>query len=421
MNNHFHFAGIDTTLLAKKYKTPLYVYNKTKIKDNIHSVEKNFLEQYPNTKAFYASKAFLTLEMARIIKASKLDIDVASMGECFIALKAGIAPARVLYHGNNKSLEELTYAIKNDIGRIVVDNMQELRTLNQLSILYQKKTSILVRFSPRLHKVYTHKNIQTGHKTSKFGFNLDTQLEEVLTLVKSNELIQFLGIHFHVGSQLHTNSNHLEAIDIVFNYIKTIKLNHNITIKELNIGGGFGIKYNKDDNPLSIEEFTTPAMEKITSLSTLIGIELPLVAIEPGRSIIGDAAITLYKVGTTKEKDSHSSYLTINGGMTDNLRVALYDGKYECDIANKYSQEKDHTYTIVGNACESTDIMIKDIKLPKAEHNDIIAVYSTGAYEHSLSNNFNKMLKPCVLMIENKRIEIIQRRETLEDLIHRDK
>lgn len=421
MNNHFYFAGCDTTVLAKKYQTPLYIYDKNKIKGNIKEVETQFLDQYPHTKAFYASKAFLTLEMARIINNSRFDIDVASMGECFIVLKAGINPSRVLYHGNNKTLVELTYAIKNDIGRIVVDNIQELLTISQLSTLYQKETNILIRFSPKLKKVYTHKNIQTGHKTSKFGFNLDTQLDDIISLIKKNSLIHLLGIHFHVGSQLHTNVNHLEAIDIVFDYIKVLKDNYGITIKELNIGGGFGIKYNKNDIPLPIEEFTNPAMEKIIQLSKQIDIPLPLVAIEPGRSIVGETAITLYKVGTTKEKDSHSSYLTINGGMTDNLRVALYDGKYECDIANKYNQEKDHTYTIVGNACESTDVMIKDIALPQAVHNDIIVVHSTGAYEHSLANNFNKMLRPCVLMIDNNMVEVIQRRETLEDLINRDK
>jgi diaminopimelate decarboxylase len=421
MNNHFHFGGIDITTLANKYKTPLYVYNKSRITENIENVEKNFLEVYDNTKAFYASKAFLTLEMARIINTSKLDIDVASMGECYIALTAGINPSRILYHGNNKSLEELTYAIKNDVGRIVVDNIQELKTLNQLSILYQKKVNILIRFSPKLQKVYTHQNIQTGHKTSKFGFNLDTQLGDIFKIILDNQFIHFLGIHFHVGSQLHTNKNHLDAIDIVFNYIKDIKDKYSISISELNIGGGFGIKYNQEDIPLNIEDFTNPAMEKIELLSKSLQLKRPLVAIEPGRSIVGDAAVTLYKVGTTKQKDSQSSYLTINGGMTDNLRVALYDGKYECDIANKYTSKKDYTYTIVGNACESTDVMIQNISLPKAEHNDIIVVYSTGAYEHSLSNNFNKMLKPCVLMIENENVTVIQRRQTLDDLILRDK
>lgn len=421
MNKHFIFEGHDTVSLAQVFGTPLYVYSRPLIQENIKKVEMNFLDKHKNTKAYYASKAFLTLEMARIIRDSKLGIDVASSGELYIALQGGINPENILYHGNYKSEEELLYALNSDVGKIVVDNLRELALLNELSINLQKEVNILIRFSPQLKEVYTHKNIQTGHKTSKFGFNLNVELDPIIEIVKNNKYLNFLGIHFHVGSQLHTNKNHLEAIDIVFNYIKTLKEDYSIIIKELNIGGGFGIKYNCNDHPISIEEFTDPSIEKIKDLSKQLNIETPTVTIEPGRSIVGETAVTLYKVGTTKQKDNNSRYLTINGGMTDNLRVALYDGKYECDISNKYRKDKNELYTIVGNACESTDVMIKDVSLPLAMSNDILVVHNTGAYEHSLSNTFNKMTRPCVLMVDTDDVKVIERRESLKDLISRQK
>ncbi len=413
------FDGVDVVALSENHPTPFYLYSKKMIKDRLEIVENVFLNQYPNTDAFYASKAFLCLEMARIIKDSKLGIDVASMGEMFIALKAGISPDKILMHGNNKSSSELLYALEHKIGRIVVDNLVELKLINTLSTKYNLEVNILIRFSPKLNEVHTHKFIQTGHKTSKFGFDLDNDLDEIFKIVNSNDLIHFLGIHFHVGSQLNTFKNHLEATSIVFKYIKLMKDEYHYITEELNIGGGYGIQYLDTDTKLPLEGFVKPVMNLINDLSVRIDIKRPKVVIEPGRSIVGECAITVYEVGYTKKKTNEKEFLAINGGMTDNLRVALYNGKYSCDIANKMNVLKNHSYDIVGNACESTDLMIKDALLPKVARGDLLVVYNTGAYEHSLANNFNKMLRPEVLLIDGS-VKTIQRRETLSDLIRRD-
>lgn len=418
-NNILHFEGVDVLELAKTYKTPLYVYSENRITKRIKEVEESLLLKYPNTYAFYASKAFLNLEMARMIQDSLLGIDVASLGECFIALKGGIDPSNILYHGNNKSDEELIFILENNIGRVVVDNVYELERLALFTKKYSKSVDILIRFSPQLKKIHTHKNIQTGHKTSKFGFDLNTEQKNIIDILSKFDRVRFLGFHFHVGSQLQTNENHLEAIDEVFDYIQLFKEEYNITTKELNIGGGFGVYYTKNDSPLCLSSFIDPAMKKIESLSKKIHMDMPSVLIEPGRFIVAESAVTLYEVGSIKTRD-HKNIMAINGGMTDNLRVALYDGKYEASLGLKREGECD-TYNVVGNVCESTDVMIKDIQLSPVKEKDVLAVFSTGAYEQSLSNNFNKILRPAVVMIKDGVSRVIQRRETLEDLIVRDK
>lgn len=418
-DNNLQFAGVDVCDIATKYGTPLYMYDQNMIEENIETVNNSFLMKYPNTKAYYAAKAFLTMKMAKIIASSSLGIDVASMGECYIAMKAGIDPSRILFHGNNKSYDELEYSIKNGIGRIVIDSLRELDDLIEITTRLERSVRILVRFSPKLNKIETHKNIQTGHKASKFGVNLDSHIDEIADRVRNSIYIDFAGFHFHVGSQLKTNRHHLEAISEIFPHIQYLKDNYGIVCNEIDIGGGYGIAYVKGDEALPLSKFVDDAMLKIQTLCIKSNIPMMSVAIEPGRSIVGTTAITLYQVGTVKKTPQHS-LIAINGGMTDNLRVALYQATYEAVVANKADLAASDTYTIVGNACESTDIMIKNIQLPKTETGDILAVLNTGAYEHSLSNNFNKMLRPCVLMVHNKKVEIIQRREILEDLLRRD-
>jgi diaminopimelate decarboxylase len=417
-NNVLFFEGVSTIDVAKQYHTPLYVYSQHKIEDKIEEIKNVFLHKYPSTYAFYASKAFLNLEMARIIKDSVLGMDVASMGECFIALKAGIEPHRILYHGNNKSIEELQYIVEHKIGRVVVDNLDELEQLCLITNEQQNPLPILIRFSPQLHQILTHKNIQTGHKASKFGFDLNHELEQVASIISTHSSIDFRGFHFHVGSQLFTNQHHLEAIDEVFEYIRILKEQYDIITTELNIGGGFGIYYNKNDKPLSLSTFIDPSMKKIQQLSARHNLKMPSVLIEPGRFIVGEAAITLYEVGSIKKRNN-KVIASVHGGMTDNLRVALYDGIYEASPSYIREGSK-QTYTIVGNVCESTDVMIKDITLSPLEPCDFLTVFSTGAYEQSLSNNFNKMLRPAIVMIKDGKPRLIQRRETNQDLIARD-
>lgn len=417
-NGVLYFGGVNVAELASKYQTPLYVYSEDLIQKKIKEVEDSLIKKYSNSKAFYASKAFLNMEMARMIKKSKLGIDVASLGECFIALEAGIESQRILYHGNNKSDEELEYIVHHNIGRVVVDNLYELKRLSELLKQHSQTQDILLRFSPKLKKVHTHKNIQTGHKTSKFGFDLTTELNSIITILKENCNLNFLGFHFHVGSQLQTNENHLEAIDEVFEFIKIFKSKYTVITQELNIGGGYGVCYTKEDSPLPLHSFIDPAISKIKELSQRYDVIEPSILIEPGRFIVAESAITLYQVGNIKRREN-KNILAINGGMTDNLRVALYDGIYESTLAQK-REGKTIMYDIVGNVCESTDVMIRNQILPPVKSKDVLVVFSTGAYEQSLANNFNKIRRPAVVFVKDKISRVVQKRESLEDLIKRD-
>jgi diaminopimelate decarboxylase len=371
---------------------------------------------YPNTTAYYASKAFLTLEMAKIIKNTNLNCDVASIGEAYISLEAGITSDRLLFHGNNKTVEEYTFIFENNIKKVVIDNIDELKLLDNLTTTHQKDIHILIRTNPKLQKINTHKRISTGHKESKFGMDLSIHLQDIIELSNNNPYIHLDGFHMHLGSQLKSNQNHLDALDYMFQIIVKCKENYNILIKELNIGGGYGVNYHQTDHYPNFLSFIKPVMNKIRAFINETYQTPFTVSIEPGRMIVASTAITLYNIGYSKPP-----YLTINGGMTDNLRVALYQSTYDLDIANKINHLKDHTYTIVGNACESTDIMFKNVSLPKAETNDTLIVYHTGAYEESLANNFNKMLKPAIVMLDNKKHYLIKKRETLNDLLSRER
>ena len=420
-DNILYFGGLNTLDLADKYKTPLYVYDESIIDNKIENIKNVFLNKYKNVEVYYASKAFLNLTMGRIIKKSGFGIDVASMGELFIALKAEIDPLKIMFHGNNKSLDEIEYALTNNVNKFVVDNYNELINLNRLAKKLNRNVNVLIRISPMLLEIDTHDNIATGQADSKFGINLDrSNVNKIFSYGLKSEFINILGIHFHVGSQLHTNGHVVDAINITFRLLKELKEIHNFKCKELNVGGGFGIYYTKKDKVKPLKYFIEAIYQTVSDNVQEYRLEFPKIVIEPGRYIVGESAITLYTVGTIKEIPNIRNYAAIDGGMTDNLRVALYQAEYDVVVANKPSENNTTTYTIVGKACESTDKMFKDVELPKLEYGDILAVYSTGAYENSLANNFNKMLKPATILIGKNSPTIIQKRETLDDLIRND-
>ncbi len=421
LKNTLYFGGQNTVELACEFRTPLYVYNESIIKNRIENINQQFINKYNNVDVFYASKAFLNLEMAKIINESNLGIDVASMGELFIALKGGFNPKRIMMHGNNKSIEELTYAIDNNVGRIVVDNYNELITIERIAKKSRKIVKVLIRISPMLSTINTHKNISTGQADSKFGISLEqSDIDKVFRFGIDSSHIEIKGIHFHVGSQIHLNQNVVDAINITFELIDYLKSKFNFVCKELDVGGGFGIYYTKCDKVKPIEYFLDAIHKTVSKNIEKYNLLLPKIIIEPGRYIVGEAAITLYTVGAVKKISNIRNYAAVDGGMTDNLRVALYQAKYDVMVANKASLDCAETYTIVGKACESTDKMFEDVLLPKLEYGDILAVFSTGAYENSLSNNFNKILKPATILIRNDKPFVIQKREKLEDLIKND-
>ncbi len=416
-----YFNGCNTEELAKKYGTPLYVISEDCIREKCRELRESFIEKYDNTKAFYASKAFLTLEMCKIIKEEGMGIDVVSGGELFVAIRAGIDPKDVMFHGNNKTIAELKMAIEYGVGRIVVDSVDELKVLEELAGNAKKTVDILFRITPNI-ECNTHRYISTGQKDSKFGIPLDDNIiKEAIIIAKTSKNINFKGIHFHVGSQLFDNRSHIKAVENAIRLIKMLKDELAVEVEELNVGGGFGIKYLENDNPKPLSYFVDAIMEVIKNDISKNNLKMPRVFIEPGRWMVGEAGITLYTVGTIKNIPGVRTYVSIDGGLPDNPRTALYTAKYQGYIVNKMDEKRDNTVTIAGKCCESGDILIWDLMIPRSiERGDILAVMSTGAYNYSMASNYNKIPKPAVVMIKDGEERVIVRRESYEDLISKD-
>jgi len=414
---NFHFAGMDTVYLAKKYGTPLYIVSEDYILDRLQEIKREFLQKYENTEMFYASKAFLTKEMARIIKREKIGMDVVSGGELYTAMEVGFPPDKIIFHGNNKIPDELDMAVKYGIGRIIVDNLYELMLLNDIGKEYNKNISILFRITPGVNS-HTHRYMQTGQVDSKFGIPLsEGVIFKAIEKAMNLNNINLLGFHFHIGSQITDNITYIEAIKNVTKLMKEVKEKFNFSTKELNVGGGYGIKYVKDEEGKSIHYYTDAMMNEIFIKCKLYGLEIPKVVIEPGRWVVGEAGITLYTIGSIKEIPGVRTYASIDGGMTDNPRPSLYQAKYKGIIANKIHKEPTRKVTIAGKCCESGDVLIWDLEVPPIEAGDILAVLSTGAYNYSMSSNYNKIPKPAVVMIKKGIDRLIVKRETYDEML----
>ena len=418
--NNYKFAGYDTVELAKKYSTPLYLISEEKIRERCREIKKDFLDPYPGTKAAYASKAFLTLAMCKIIEDEGLWLDVVSGGELYTAIKADFPRARIIFHGNNKSSEEIEMAIDNGVGRIVIDNVEEISLIEEISRKKDRKIKTLIRIAPGVGGK-THKYISTGQKDSKFGIPLEA--EKINYAVKSSmesEYMDLMGFHFHIGSNLFDNESYIEAIQHVFEIYRDLRDRFGFEAREINTGGGFGIYYTEDDHVKPLKFFTDSIMKAVRENSENFGLNMPDVIIEPGRWIIGEAGMTLYTIGTVKEIQGLRTYASVDGGMPDNPRPSLYDAKYHAILANKYQEEIDKSVTIAGKCCETGDILIWDIELPKVERGDILGVKSTGAYNHSMASNYNKLPRPAVVLLTKEDSHIIVKRESYEDLIRND-
>lgn len=414
---NFKFAGCDTVYLAKKYGTPLYIMSEDYIIERIEEIKNNFLKKHKNVEAVYASKAFLTKEMARIIKREGIGMDVVSGGELYTAMMVDFPSEKIVFHGNNKSFDELEMAVNYGVGRIVVDNLYELTLLSDIAKKYNKTINILYRITPGVNS-HTHKYIQTGQVDSKFGMPIGgNRIFEAIEKAINLGNINLLGFHFHIGSQILDNITHLEAIRIVTKLMKDVKDKFGLETKELNTGGGYGIQYSKDEERKPISFYTDSIMEEIKTNCKKYNLELPKVIIEPGRWIVGEAGMTLYTIGSIKEIPGIRTYASVDGGMADNPRPSLYDAKYYGIIANKVNKEPNQVVTIAGKCCETGDILIWDLKVPEIEAGDILAVFSTGAYNYSMASNYNKLPKPAVVMIRNGIARLVVKRETYEDML----
>lgn len=415
---HLEIGGCDTVYLAKEYGTPLIIYDEQLIRERCRTFKEVLDKEEVISHLSYACKAFCSLAIVQLMDEEGLGLDVVSGGELYTALQAGFPPYRIHFHGNNKSEEEIRMAVSEGIGAIVIDNFFEIDLLESILSQYGKRMNILLRVTPGIH-ASTHQYIQTGQEDSKFGFDLSSgQVELALERILANDLFHFLGFHMHIGSQIFGFEGFIAAIDKMVRFLEdhpTI-----LPFSVLNLGGGFGIQYVSEDHPKPLEEVLHETIHHVKGAFLSRGWPLPEIWFEPGRSLVGEAGTTLYRVGSMKEIPGIRKYVAVDGGMSDNLRPSLYQAKYEAMVANRAFEEANHLYTIAGKLCESGDILIKDAKLPEVHPGDLLAVFATGAYGYSMANNYNRMLRPAVLFVRDGKEELIIRRETYEDLIRNE-
>lgn len=417
---HLEIGGCDTVELAKRFGTPLYIMDEAHIRDICRQYHSSFVEGMENTEVIYASKAFSTLAMCRIIDEEGLGLDVVSGGELYTALQANFPAARIYFHGNNKSREELAMAINAGVGRIVVDNFYEMSILNELAKDLNQRVDILLRVTPGI-EAHTHEYIQTGQIDSKFGFTLpDGTADRALDLALSYSNLMVKGIHAHIGSQIFELDSFRHEVQIMINYMANIQRRTGCLLKELNLGGGFGIYYVSGDDPAQIADYALTIQAALLAACEVQKFPRPKIIIEPGRSIVGTAGTTLYTVGSIKEIPGIRKYVAVDGGMADNPRPSLYQALYEAVLANRAKEEAVESVSITGKCCESGDMLIWDIDLPKVISGDLLAVSCTGAYNYSMSSNYNRLTRPGVVLVHGGHADVIVLRETHSDLLRND-
>ncbi len=418
-SGHLVIGGCDTVELAAEFGTPLYVFDEVSLRSKCAEFMAEFGRRYTDTTVIYACKAFINKALALIFKEEGLGLDVVSGGELGIVQSAGFPLERVYFHGNNKSAEEIRLALEWGVGRIVVDNFHELKMLGGIAKEKGCTPDILLRLSPGVDP-HTHRYVTTGNIDSKFGFPLANG-EEAITAAMSVSNLNLVGLHFHLGSLLFEIEPYRQAIDFILNFAAEMKRKHGFELKELDIGGGFAVQYTLDSPAPAIAEYAEAITSNIISKCQELKLELPRLIIEPGRSIVAMAAVALYRVGAAKDIPGVRRYVSIDGGMADNIRPALYGAKYEAVVANKMKEkEAGEVVTIAGKFCESGDILIRDISLPALVAGDILAMPGCGAYCLPQACNYNASFKVAVALVKNGEARLIRRRETIEDLVRCD-
>ena len=417
-NGNIQIGGCDLVELANTYGTPLYVYDEETIR-TIAKSYKDAFKEYPKMKMMFASKAFMTKAICKIMAQEGFGLDLCSGGEIYTAKSAGFDMSKTLFNGNNKSYDDLVLALDCGVGTISVDNFFELALLNDIAKSQNKTVRILLRITPGI-ECHTHEYIQTGHLDSKFGFDL-SQLDEAVTLISEEyKNLELIGLHAHIGSQIFETKVYFDEVEVIFKEIKRIKDKFGIVLQEVNLGGGLGIKYTEEDAPISVYDIAETIIQSIKIHSKKYEIDEPTVFIEPGRSIVGTAGVTIYTAGSSKQVPNGRRYQAVDGGMSDNARPSLYQAVYTVEVANKPTETEKEVVTIAGKHCESGDILAKDINLPIIEEGDVICFYNTGAYGYSMSSNYNRVLKPAVVLVNNGKSDIIINRQTYEQLCESD-
>lgn len=417
---HLEIGGCDTVELADRFGTPLLVLDEALLRANCRAYSGALKKLNPPGRAAYAAKAFVCTAISKLVESEGLWLDLVSGGELYTAQRASFPPDRILFHGNNKTEAEVIQGLDYRVGRFVVDNRHELDLLDRLTRRRRQHQDIHLRITPGIH-TDTHKYVQTGQWDSKFGFPAeDPALPGLFRSVREHPYLRLTGLHCHIGSQIFATAPFVEAAHLMMRHLATLAHSESATSLELNLGGGLAIAYTKDQTTPSIEKHVADLSEAVMEASALHGLPAPTLFLEPGRSIIGRAGVTLYRVGSIKAILEGRTYVAVDGGMNDNPRVALYDAKYEAILANRAAESATTRVTIAGHCCESGDIVIWDHPLPPVASGDLVAYFSTGAYHYAMASNYNRFPRPAVALAHDGKTELIIRRESYEDLVKLD-
>jgi len=417
-SGHLVIGGCDTVELAAEFGTPLYLFDELSLRNRCAEFKREFGQRYADTAVLYSAKAFINKALARLFNGEGLGLDVVSAGEMSIVRSAGFPMDRVYFPGNNKSAEELKLALEWGVGRIVVDNLYELNLLGEIAREQGDKPGILLRLSPGVDP-HTHRYIITGNIDSKFGVPM-VHAEKALTTALAMPQLRLRGLHFHIGSQIAEFEPYQQAVDIILGFAAEMKQKHGFEMKELDIGGGFAIQYTLDSPAPPVAAYAEAITSGIINGCQRLGLAQPRLVIEMGRSMVGRVGVALYTVGVIKDIPGVRCYVSVDGGMADNIRPALYGARLEAVIANRMKDKLAGKFTIAGKFCESGDILIRDIELPEPVAGDIIAVPGCGAYSIPEASNYNASLKSAVVMVKEGKARLIRRRETFDDLTRHD-
>ncbi|CAD7359792.1 MULTISPECIES: diaminopimelate decarboxylase [Staphylococcus] len=406
-------AGTSLKTLAQSFGTPTIVYDEAQIRNQMRRYHSAFQQNDIGYVLSYASKAFTCIQMVKLAQSEDFDLDVVSEGELYTALEAGFDPKRIHFHGNNKTKQEIRYAIESGIGYFVVDALDEIDLIERYAT---DTVEVLVRVNPGV-EAHTHEFIQTGQEKSKFGLSLKHGLAlQAIEKIQASQQLHFKGIHFHIGSQIEETTGMIETAKMVLQWLKE----NDISIELLNLGGGFSVKYVESDRPFNIEEGITEIVQAIKATCHQLDYPIPTLSIEPGRSIVAEAGVTLYEVGSIKEIPNVNKYVSIDGGMSDHIRTALYDAQYQVLLVNR-QEEADETVTLAGKLCESGDILIHEARLSSSvKRGDYLAVLTTGAYHYSMTSNYNQIQKPSVFFVKDGKAREVIKRQSLRQLIIND-
>lgn len=424
-HGHLEIGGCDAVELARQFGTPLYVMDEQAIRDNCRRYKSAFDSRYPRNNISFASKAFLNQAICKVMQQEDIGLDVASAGELYTAIQADFPAEHILLHGNNKSEAELQMALAYGVGRVVVDNFWELRRLSEMAKAQDKTQRIFLRVTPGIDP-HTHRRIRTGQEDTKFGLSIATgaALEAVTEALGYAPHLQITGLHCHIGSQLLDAHTHEQAIDVMTQFLRRVADATGWMPEDLDIGGGLGIRYLESQQPPTFDQFADSILGALRAGLEKYHVPEPTLWQEPGRSLVGEAGVTLYTVGVIKnvsipEAPGTRTYVAIDGGLSDNPRPQLYDAVYDALVANKMGEPKTQTVTIAGKHCE-TDILIPSLHIGKMQMGDILAVQSTGAYNYAMASNYNRFMKPACVFVQNGQADLVSRRETLDDVTRLD-